>query len=358
MIKILHGADLHLDSAFVGRSDGATDRLRTELRAVPGKIAGLCRQEQCDLLLLAGDVFDGEYSKESFLLLKSALEEVAIPVFIAPGNHDFYGPGSPWTREVWPKNVHIFINPQVESVSLPELDCRVYGGGFTGMDCPSMLENFQIHGKEKYHIGVFHGDPTQSNSPYNAVTLNQVEGTGLDYLALGHIHRMGMLRTEKTLCGWPGCPMGRGFDETEEKGVLVVAIDQTAHAKFVPLDVPRFYQFTDVPVETTPEDAVAARLPALGNQHFYRIYLTGEAEKPNLDQLYQRFSAFPNLELRDMTQPQVDIWRAVGTDSLEGTYFQMLHELYQQGDEPTGRAALLAAKLSRKMLDGIEVKLP
>lgn len=357
MIKILHAADLHLDSPFAGRGDAATARLRGALRAVPEKIVTLCRNENCDLLLLPGDLFDGGYTKESYLSLRNALEEVEIPTFIAPGNHDFLGPGSPWIKEQWPENVHIFKNPFVESLALPQLNCRIYGAGFLSMDCAALLDHFRIEGQERYHIGLFHGDPMQSGSPYNPISQTQVAASGLDYLALGHIHQYGSFRAGKTLCAWPGCPMGRGFDELEEKGVLLVTLDENALAKFVPLDTPRFYD-REAEVLTTARDAIAQQLPAVGNENFYRITLTGECEKPSLSELYKCFASFPNLELRDKTQLPVDIWNGAGADTLEGLYFAMLRQMFDEEEDESKRIVLQAAKISRKILDGSEVVLP
>lgn len=356
MLKILHTADLHLDSAFSGRSEAATTRLRAALRAVPEKIAEICRREDCDLLLIAGDAFDGPHTAETLYVLKKILAQVAIPVFISPGNHDFCTPASPWLTEEWPDNVHIFKKPMLESVAVPELDCRVYGAGFTAMDCHTLLEDFHAAGKEKYHIAVLHGDPVQCNSPYNPVSQVQVADSGLDYLALGHVHKNGSFRAGRTLCAWPGCPMGRGFDELEEKGVLVVTVDDTARDSFIPLDTPRFYDL-EARVQTTAKAAVAAVLPAVGNEDFYRITLTGECEAVDLEALTAEFSQFPNLQLHDSTQPPVDLWGCVGNDSLEGVYFGMLKEAMEGQDEESARIALLAAKISRTILDGGEVVL-
>ena len=357
MLKILHAADLHLDSAFSGRSQGATARLRPALRAVPEQIAVLCRQEGCDLLLLSGDVFDAAPTADTLRELKRALAEVGVPVFISPGNHDFCTPASPWLRSTWPENVHIFTSPTIESMALENLNCRVYGAGFTSMDCGPLLEDFPIQGDEKYHIAVLHGDPVQQNSPYNPVSQAQVAASGLHYLALGHIHKSGSFRAGQTLCAWPGCPMGRGYDELEEKGVLLVTVDDGADARFIPLDTPRFYDY-EAEVLTTAQDAIAGKLSAVGNADFYRITLTGESEPLDLDALAAEFAQFPNLELRDKTQPPVDLWACVGNDTLEGVYFKMLKEAMEGQDEESQRIALLATKISRKILDGGEVVLP
>ena len=346
-MKILHAADLHLDSPLAGQ----TAQLRKQLLSVPEKIVALCQKHGCDMLLLAGDMFDGEYTREGFLALHNALSEVKIPVFITPGNHDFCTPGSPWMKESWPENVHIFTRPAVESVALPELDCRVYGAGFVAMDCPSLLEKFSLEGEEKYHIGILHGDPMQKNSPYNPITQPQVAATGLNYLALGHVHKGGQLQAGKTLCAWPGCPMGRGYDETGDKGVLLVTVEDTVTAEFVALNYPKFYDLE------TEMECLPSVLPAVGSDDFYRITLVGECEKPDLQALRAEYSRFPNLELRDRTQRPVDVWASMGEDSLEGSFFHLLHEELK-GDEEENRIVTLAAKIARKILDGGEVVLP
>ena len=138
-MKILHSADWHLDSPLGGFSEEQAKFLRAELLKVPDRVAALCKSENCDLLLLAGDLFDGAYSRESYRALYSALERMAVPVFVSPGNHDYCGMESPWEREIWPDNVRVFTKEKIESVAVPGLDCRVYGAGYESMDCPGLL---------------------------------------------------------------------------------------------------------------------------------------------------------------------------------------------------------------------------
>lgn len=356
-MKILHSADLHLDSAFQGHTADAAAALRQALLRVPGRLAELCQAHDCDLMLLSGDLFDGPYTPESLRALKTALQEAAVPVFIAPGNHDFCGPDSPWLRESWPENVHIFMKSVIESVSLPALDCRIYGAAFQSMDCGPLLEDFHTEGPETYHIAVLHGDPLQRRSPYNPITQAQVESSGLNYLALGHVHKAGSFRAGDTLCAWPGCPMGRGFDELEEKGVLLVTVENAVTADCIPLDTPRFYDL-EGEIITDPAMTVAAMLPAVGNEDHYRITLTGQWDDLDLDALRQQFARFPNLQFRDHTVPVADLWGSIGEDSLEGEYFRRLHDALQTAGEADKTIIELAAKISRRILDGQEVALP
>ena len=350
-MKILHSADWHLCSPLQGRTPDQEAFLRRHLRQIPGKIVSLCKQYGCDMMLLSGDLFDGPHDGDTLRMLNDTLRDAAVPVFITPGNHDFCSADSPWQKETWPENVHIFTEPAIQSVALPQLDCRVYGAGFTAMDCPSLLDGFRA-AEDLTPIGILHGDPTQSASPYNPITQTQVSESGLAYLALGHIHKGGAFRAGSTLCAWPGCPMGRGYDEEGEKGVLLVTVEDTVQASFIPLDTPRFYDLE------APAQQLDSLLPPVGNDDFYRITLVGESEPLDLKELQSRYSRFPNLFLRDQTTPPVDIWQALGEDSFEGTYFELLHQALESADPQTRQQILLAAKISRQILDGREVTLP
>ena len=352
MIKILHSADWHLDAPLQGK-----ESLKKALLSIPGKLASLCNQEHCDLVLLAGDLFDGPHSFEGLQALKQALAQMAIPVFISPGNHDCARPDSPWLTESWPENVHIFTKPQVEYVDLENLDCRIYGAGFSSMDCPALLEGFCAQGTAKYAIGVFHGDPTMISSPYNPITQTQIRESGLNYLALGHIHKAGNLTCGETLCLWPGCPMGKDYGESGEKGAYIVTLDDTVHAQFVPLDTPRFYDL-ELNVQGDAQAVLERLLPPAGSGDYYRITLTGSSEPLDLQALTGHFNHVPNLVLRDRTSLPVDVWKALGQDSLEGHYFALLKGAMTDAPVEQQERILLAAEISRRILDGQEVVLP
>ena len=346
-MKILHTADWHLDAPLQGHSE-----LKEALEAIPGQIFELCRQERCDLVLISGDLFDGVYSPRTYQNLFDVLKAMAVPVFITPGNHDYCGSNSPWIRELWPENVHIFKAPRIESVVLPELDARVYGAGFESMDCQSLLEGFRADCPEKYAIGIFHGDPTQTSSPYNPITKAQVEGSNLHYLALGHIHKADQFRAGKTLCAWPGCPMGRGYDEPGEKGVYIVTLGETATAEFRALNTPRFYDLQ------SEADAIASLLPPVGDENYYRVTLTGCCDVPDMEKIQAEYAHLPNLVLRDKTTRPVDAWGSLGQDSFEGVYFGLLKQALDAASEEEKQEILLAAQISRALLEGQEVTLP
>lgn len=309
------------------------------------------------MLLLSGDLFDGEYTKESYRTVYEALEELRIPVFIAPGNHDFCKPSSVYMAEHWPENVHIFTHPVMEQVFVEELDCTVYGAGYDAMDCPALLEGFHADGTGKWHIGVLHGDATTAASSYCPVSTQQVRASGLHYLALGHIHKGGSFRSGESFCAWPGCPMGHGYDEPGIKGVILMELGETVNARVLPLDTPRFFDET-VEVGEDPAAALGSLLPGAQTDDFYRVTLEGYADGIDLEPLRDKFSHIPNLELRDRTIPETALWGSAGEDSLEGMYFGILKDALDTDSERLQHCVKLAARISRQILDGQEVRLP
>lgn len=350
-LKILHTADWHMDSPFAGLPQERQSWLKGEQRRLPGKIAELARRERCDLVLLSGDVFDSPDVRESVPIVREALASCGIPVLIAPGNHDYLTAGSPWLMESWPENVGIFPG-DVAYVDIPELECRVYGAGYRDSECAGLLENFRAERSAHYQLMVLHGDPMRLRSPYCPITAAQVRDSGLDYLALGHIHKAGSFRSGATLCGWPGCPMGRGYDETGEKGVYIVELGERTSIRFVPLDTPRFYDL-EVDLDTQKLEHI---LPPAENFHFYRVRLAGSGGE-SADALRAQFSWLPNLELIDHRTKGSDPWERTGEDSLEGIYFRLLRQKLECAEPAETERIRLAAEISRKILDKREVAL-
>lgn len=358
MIKVLHSADWHIDAPLRQFTPEQRTFLRKKMLSIPGMIADVCIREGCDLVLLAGDIFDGTvYTAEGVDAVRRALERMGVPVFISPGNHDFYGANSVWAREEWPSNVFVFNRQELSAYRLRSLDCRVYGAAFTSMDCPGLLAGFRAGGEEQYALMVLHGDPSASDSAYNPVTAAQVRDSGLDYLALGHVHAPGRFGAGAGMCAWPGCPMGHGWDETGTRGVLIAELEQEVSIRFIPLDVTRFYDL-ELPVGDNAAQALEELLPGGGSADFFRVKLTGESGGVDLEDLYRRFGEYPNLKLLDETTKQENLWKNAGQDTLEGVYFQLLRDAMDRADPQTRQELELTAKISRQILQGREVELP
>ena len=360
MIKLLHMADLHLGSRFRAFSPRQAATMEARQETMLRRLVELCHREECQLVLVAGDVFEGStVDRDLIRLAANCFGQMGVPVFIAPGNHDPLGLNSPYDQIVWPENVHIFRRPQLEAVVLDDLDLCLWGAGYTAMDCPPLLEGFRGQSNKTYRLGLLHGDAVMTGSPYCPITREQVAASNLHYLALGHIHRGSGFVAGQTACAWPGCPMGRGFHECGTKGALVVTLSDCApEVRFVDLGLGLFRELS----VAVGEDAAGDILRAVGEDTSdlaCRVILTGQREPVDTDALWEQLGGrFFLLELRDETAPPVDVWASAGEDTLEGLYFGLLQKAMEEAGAEEQQTLTLAAKLSRRLLDGQEVKLP
>lgn len=361
-IRFLHAADLHLDSPFQGLDDRKAALRREEQRELLDRLTALAAREQVDVILLAGDLFDsGCTYRETSQCLERAFSTCQARVFIAPGNHDWYGPGSPWTGLRLPDNVHIFTGARPEAAELSDLSLRVWGAAFQGPESGPLLRGFSVPRQPgRRELMVLHGE-LNPQSVYGPITEADIAGSGLDYLALGHVHRAsGLRRVRDTYYAWPGCPEGRGFDECGEKGVYLgdLADDGTVSLEFRPLGL-RQYRRERLDV-TGAEDltaALAALLARGGDGDIWRVYLTGERDAaPDPARLVHSLEGrcFA-LEIRDNTRPRRDLWDQAGADSLRGLFLRKLRMAYGQVEDEAAKARVIQAmRWGLAALDGGE----
>lgn len=358
-LKILHAADLHLDSAFEGLSSGKASIRRAEQRELLEKIALLSRSEKPDIVLLSGDLLDGEnsyYETGEELLLH--LHNIDAPVFIAPGNHDFYSPRSVYARLSFPENVHIFRENSISCRELEGINARVFGAAFTDRRSGPLLEGFHAERREGFfNIMCIHGEVGTRDGSYNPISIEQLENSGLDYVALGHVHSAGGLKKAgSTWYSWPGCPEGRGFDETGEKSVSLVELGEDGSCRLESRVISeRRYEVLSVDISgTDPLLAIHTMLPDDTVRDIYRIILTGETEfSPDLARLSRNLEElFFHLQLRDETRLRKSVWERAGDDSLRGLFLSSLLSRYGQArDEDSRRLIEQAARWGLAALD-------
>ena len=355
MIRILHAADLHLDSPFAAMSPSQAALRRREQRQVLVRLVEACNSRDCQLLLLAGDLFDSDrIYRETAELLCRLLRDCRARVFIAPGNHDPYGPLSVYSTVDWPENVHIFRSERIEAVTLADPAVTVYGAAFTGSNAPALLRGFRAQGRPA--VMVIHGVLTDGDSPYNPISTADAAGSGLDYLALGHVHEDSLQQAGTVTVGVPGCAMGRGFDELGEKGAYYVELDEAGcRVQPVPLGA-RQYQVCSVRVEGDPLEAVLKALPADTEADIYRILLKGTCPTPDLRALREALAPrFWSLELVDRTVPPTELWAAAAEDSLKGAFLRELKPIYEQAEGTDRQTVALAARIGLALMEGREV---
>ena len=355
MLTIIHAADFHLDSPFAALTEEQAVLRRREQRALLRELADAA--QGADLVLLSGDLLDSERCHgETAEALEEFLNALPGHVFIAPGNHDYYAPLSPYFRMRLKENIHIFTDSVLEAVPLPDKGVTVWGAAFTSPRSRGLLRGFIAPGDGNTHIMVLHGDADPVTGEYGPIAGSEIASSGLRYLALGHIHSYsGLKRSGSTYWAYPGCLMGRGFDETGPKGFLRVTLDgERCTAQFVPLSG---RQYHILPVDVTDAadipSAVRAALPENAKEHIFRILLRGEwPEKPDPEALREALKPYCHqLEIRDGTRIQRDIWDAVSEDSLRGCFLRVLKEKYNEAPEEERAKLMLAARFGLAALD-------
>ena len=229
-MKIVHFSDLHLDSSFAwaGATGGAARRRRQALRDTLVRIIDLTREVNADALFCGGDLYEHEHFRlDTAEFLKDTFAGLApIPIYIAPGNHDWYGPQSPYAQVDWSENVHLFREAALREVELED-GLRLWGAAHLGPATDvNFLERFRVE-QSGIHIALFHGaerswfgEQDTGKKLHAAFNANEVEAAGLAHAFLGHYHRP----KDAKFHTYPGNPDPLAFGEDGERGAVVATI--------------------------------------------------------------------------------------------------------------------------------------
>lgn len=353
-MRILHAADLHLDSAFAALPAEKARQRRRESRELLTQLTQLARQNEVDAVLLAGDLFDGAHVyPETISRLKTALAQMECPVFIAPGNHDPYTRTSPYAQESWSENVHIFNCEQITAVECDGF--TVHGAAFTDVHRVSEpLAEYTAPRDGAMHLLCLHGAVEETESVYGNVSRAQIARSGFAYLALGHIHQFsGAQQCGGSVWAYSGCTEGRGFDECGEKGAVIAQIETgRVQLQFMPLARHCYRIFREDVSERSPAEILEGLVPYA--EDICRVIFTGESEGIDLRALTADFAAqFYALQLRDETRLPEILWSRAGEDSLRGIFLRELRARYDGAADETEKETILAAvRYGLAALDG------
>ena len=288
-VKVLHCADLHFDTPFKELSKEVSDTSKNELLEVFKNIIDLAIDENIEVLLIAGDVFDNlTVNKNTLFFISDQIRRIKnIKVFISPGNHDPYNEKSFYSMINWPENVYIFKG-DMEFKEVEELNLIVWGAGFrNNYENETLLRGINVD-NDKINIMLLHGEiaSTNSKNEYNPIYINDIYKSNVDYIALGHRHKFsGILKEGMTTYAYSGCPQGRGFDEEGEKGVIIGEVYKCGtNLEFFPV-YKRKYVTKEIDITGTNnyDEVVFKVLSDLSDEeiykNFYKIILKGELKE-------------------------------------------------------------------------------
>jgi len=293
MFTFIHAADIHLDSPLRGLTshpDAPAEEIRSATRRALKNLVSLAIDESIDFLLIAGDLYDGDWQDFNTGLFFNAqmrrLREASIPVYLISGNHDAK---SKITKSLNPpETVHTFPTEKPNSLKVQGLPVIIHGQGFS---TPSIQENLATSypppAKDVFNIGLLHcsvGD-SPNHSSYAPCTLTDLRDKQYDYWALGHIHQPELL-SDQPYIAYSGNTQGRHARETGPRGCYLVTVDDELNIQshtFRELDVVRWEHIT-LDISDIDEENAAIQMirqafkSILTSEHLFcvRLTLTGK----------------------------------------------------------------------------------
>ncbi len=229
-MRFLLFSDLHLDSAFAwaGVQQQGARRRRQALRDTLRRIASLAVAERVDALLCAGDLYEHErFSSDTAHFLHATFADLhPLPVFLAPGNHDWHGPSSLYAQVDWSPNVMVFSDDRLQPVPLAD-GLTLWGAAHRApANTDGFLERFRVD-RGGVHVALFHGSELgwyaeqESGKPRHApFSAEQIEHSGLHHAFVGHFHRP----RDAPLFTYPGNPDPLTFGEDGARGAVIATV--------------------------------------------------------------------------------------------------------------------------------------
>lgn len=352
-VKILHCADIHIGAADAFLGANADSRMYETLITFEN-IIDLAVQNDVQLLAIAGDLFDTPTPDTSFVnpVLSKIASAKNLKVVYCAGNHDPLIAQSPFIINTLPENLYVLPAKDTYLV-FDDINLRVYGRSFDTAHLQGEEEfSLDVPQDDYINIMVQHGElKSDLNSDYNAITPRFIKKSGMDYIALGHVHKHTPIgKLENVSFAYCGCPEGQGFDELDEKGVYMGTVSKgSTDLKFIPV-ARRKHVHEKIDI-TNKEDIPSFVLETLKERHqnfgdhLYKIELTGEIDENceiNCAELSARLStALYFVKVKDSTEYKIDFETLSKETSLKGVFVKkMLEKLNETEDKEAVKNAL------------------
>lgn len=359
--------DLHLGSSFAYLDPAQAEALGQAQVAAFYSLGKYCARQEVAYLFLTGDIFDKLDPTPA--LLKQFQQGLKLcprtQIILLPGNHDPYFAGGLWDQVDWPSHLHI-IRETGACWQSPRHPLRVYAAPFTSQSArQSLFEDFRPQLDQAYfNVLLLHGDLVKpgQESRYNPIPQAWLADSGLDLVLLGHHHQSsGLLPLDQAGTGYylyPGCLLGRGFDEVGPKGFYAGQAQKVpsllggrpqvkVDLKFVQAPGPSFYRADlqlnqlnwdpDQDFNLQVREAMLHTLKSLSarpSRDLFSLQLKG-TRPGKLDSNFLQQALADEvfyLQVRDLSQPAADWQRYSQEPSLRAQLAQLMLDLLASPD--------------------------
>lgn len=342
-MKILHCADIHLDSAMKTHFDTATAKQRRdEILDTFLRMMERASKEQVRAVLIAGDLYDKRNvtKRVRSAVLGCIAKYPDMQVYYLKGNHDHAGAEEAGDAKI-PENLHFFGEDWSEYV-LDDSGRRkvmLYGAELSKENSQKLHESLYV-AQDDINIVMLHGQTTKymQGGKAETVALDRLKNRGIDYLALGHVHAHAEEALDKRgVWVYPGCLEGRGFDECGVHGFMLLDVDTEkgkVEREFIPFASRTLHEFPVDVSGCSDANEVFDRVysawekAAIPDSDLVKLILTGEVSEgcdPDPGLLTQQFGdKVYFLKVRDKTSEAIDTDRIAGEKSVRGAYVRMI----------------------------------
>lgn len=337
-MKIIHTADLHLDSPLVGVADGKLRR--AELLRTLSDIAQYAQNNGVSAVLVAGDLFDDKFvSQNTIDAVSRIIAQSSAQWFVLRGNH---GDKTSYERLGKLCSKILFFDDAWTTYTLGNVAVT---GRELGVNDAEQWAQLRLD-KNFYNILVLHGDVDDPS--YGLIDKNAIANAHPDYVALGHRHSFDSFRFGTVKACYCGVPEPRGFDENTETGFVLIDTEsdkisfvrhQIRRVENRKLDVTSIA--TDWTLQQRILDTVADVLP----QNYLNLKFVGalSAEirlvEVAKDVLQNRFFA---LRIEDATKTDLDLDALQKELSLRGEFVKLALQLDESQRDDVLRLGLAA----------------
>ena len=340
-MKIIHCADLHLDSKLESNlSKEQAKQRKGEILNTFTHMVEYAAENDIEIILISGDLFDrNNISATAVNTVKHAISShPGIRFYYLKGNHDSNSFIKP--DEILPENLKLFDN---DWKSYNENGITITGAELVKENSGSIYNTLLLD-NDSFNIVMLHGQEALSSSrskdKTEAVNIKALKNKGINYLALGHIHAYKEDRIDaRGIYCYPGCLEGRGFDECGEHGFVLLDIDPVSHEfthDFIPFALRRL---TDIRTDISECMTSAEIIISIENEmekndcmssDLVKIVLAGSPALSCEKDIAYILSAFSDkfffVKIYDETKPRIDAEDFRLDSSLKGEFVRCVLE--------------------------------
>jgi DNA repair protein SbcD/Mre11 len=382
MLRLLHTADVHLGARHADLGEQAAAQRERQFAAFTAAV-DLAIAEKVDVVLIAGDLFDSntqpKRSVERVAAEVKRLVGATIRTVIIPGTHDVYDRSSLFRVHDLAAlagsgpddDLVTVLTPDRPSVHLTACDVVVHGPVFATKRAPhSPLRDLKVGAGDgaTWHVGMVHGSlsiPDRTDRDEVVFTREEIEATGLDYLALGHWHSFQQGKVGNTTWAYSGAPEPVQIDQDGAGQVLLVTLEPTGDKTDVKIEAravgkTKLKKLTVEGAEVGSQVALTSRLRELADPDLVLdvrlVGVTPDNMELHLDEVEQQLAgSFLRVRITDASMAALPEGERPPADTIAGAFVRSLETRiakHEAADETAAATDLREAlRLGRLLLD-------